>query len=270
MTWYYDWLGDNLESGRAESWYEQVVDDGAARLEESHFWQTLQKSLSMWNTNFQLGHSGYPLFEVAQQPSHIYKKSFQSVLNKSFRWNVLDNNNWPKPPEKAPSTTTYWEDDDPRDPMMWYGPHNWLADFPDIFRARLTTDYFDGVPYLVRQIEEVAKRTTPTGSKTRLQASLEGHYAAHIWVYHELDMNDYDYRDPDTVDVRLELQITTTIQSTISKMLHRVYEDWRVNGRPPDWEWDLHNPAFSVNYLGSALHYLEGMIVVARDNVEAN
>ena len=204
------------------------------------------------------------------RPTHIHKKSFESVLNKSFRLNVLDNKNWPMPPEKAPSTSAYTEEGDPRDPMMWYGPHNWLVDFPDIFRTRLTTDYFDGVPFLVSRIEEMAEQTTVTLPKTRLQASLEGHYAAHLSVYHELDIMDYDYRDPDTVKVRLELQITTTIQSTISKMLHRVYEDWRVNGRPPDWEWDLHNPAFSVNYLGSTLHYLEGMIVVARDNVEAN
>ena len=48
-------------------------------------------------------------------------------------------------------------------------------------------------------------------------------------------------------------------------MLHRVYEKWRLSGTPLNWEWDYRNPAFSVNYLGSTLHYLEGMIVLARD-----
>ena len=71
------------------------------------------------------------------------------------------------------------------------------------------------------------------------------------------------------MQVRLEVQVTTTIQATISEMLHRVYENWRLTGPPPDWEWDHRNPAFSVNYLGSTLHYLEGMIVMARDQGRA-
>ena len=58
--------------------------------------------------------------------------------------------------------------------------------------------------------------------------------------------------------------MTTAIQATISDVLHRVYEEWRLSGPPENWEWDYRDPAFSVNYLGSTLHYLEGMIVLAR------
>ena len=270
VGWYDDWLGDDLESGNAELWYERVTDAGAQELQASGFWQTLQKSLRTWDANFQVEHAGYSLFDAAQQPGQIHKKAFKSVLNKSFRWNVLENSNWPRPPGKSPSTASQSEELDSRDPQQWFGPHNWLADFPDIFRTRLTTNYFDGVRYLAHRIKEVAEQTTAEPPQLRLRASLEGHHAAHLWIYHQLDTHDYDYGDAVSVPARLEVQITTTIQSTISEMLHRVYEDWRVNGRPPDWEWDHRNPAFSVNYLGSTLHYLEGMIVAARDKVGAS
>ena len=190
---------------------------------------------------------------------------FRASLNKSFRWNILENDNWPDPPKKSPKRLSASEERDPHDPQLWYGPHNWLTDFPDIFRTRLTTTYFDGVGYLAERIKELAKQTTEDPPYLRLRASRDGYHAAHLRIYHLLNIFDYDNRDSLRVQVHIEIQVTTAIQATISEMLHRVYQDWRITGPPPDWEWDHNNPAFSVNYLGSTLHYLEGMIVVARD-----
>ena len=263
--WYEEWLGDDLESGKAEKWYELVTDAGIKRLQEAVFWQELQTRLTDWDTNYKANHEGYPLFGPTEQPKEISKKTFRSALNKSFRWNVLNNDNWPDPPEKLPSTAPESEDRDSQDPQLWFGPHNWLTDFPDIFRTRLTTTYFDGVGYLAENIKEIAEQNTLASPCLRLLASDDGYHAAHLWIYHHLDILDYEYRDPVSVPVRLEIQVTTTIQATITEMLHRVYEDWRITGPPPGWQWDQYNPAFSVNYLGSTLHYLEGMIVVARD-----
>ena len=267
IEWYYGRFGDDLGSGSAEQWYEQVTDTGVPTLEGSAFWQELRKDLTDWNARFRAEHQGYYLFEETQQPKHICTKTFESVLNKSFRWNVLENCNWPDPPEKAPSTAPKSQEPDRRDPKWWFGPHNWLTDFPDIFRTRLTTTYFDGVGFLAERVEALAEQTTSDSPCLRLRASHDGHHAAHLWIYHELGTTDYDYSDPVSVRVRLEIQVATTIHTTISEMLHRVYEDWRVTGRPRDWEWEHDNPAFSINYLGSTLHYLEGMIVVARDKV---
>ena len=234
-------------------------------MEASDFWQQLQTSLLAWDASFRAGHEGYPLLVVAQQPQQIEKKLFESVVNKSFRWNVLENSDWPDPPRESPSTASKLGERDSDDPQLWFGPNNWLDDFPDIFRVRLTTTYFDGVGYLAEKVRELAEQTTSATPKLRFLASLDGYHAAHLWVYHELDTFDYETRDPVSVQVRLEVQVTTTIQATISKMLHGVYENWRLIGRPLDWEWDHQSPAFSVNYLGSTLHYLEGMIVTARN-----
>ena len=263
--WYSRWFQRDLEDGSAEHWYEMVTDAGLRRLEDSAFWQQLQANLHTWDSSFTADHEGYSLFGAIQQPQRITKKTFQSALNKSFRWNVLENDNWPKPPTKLPSTAPMAEEQDPSDSRLWYGPNNWLADFSDIFRTRLTTTYFDGVQYLAEKVKELAEQTTPAQPELRLRASHEGYHAAHLGVYHQLSTFDYENRDPISLQVQLEIQVTTTIQATISEMLHRVYEHWRLTGPPPDWEWDHQNPAFSVNYLGSTLHYLEGMIVMARD-----
>ena len=267
IDWYDDEFADDLNSGSAEQWYDQVAAAGKIELEGSAFWTTLQASLHDWNLTFRAEHDDYPLFETPQ-PTQIAKKSFESILNKSFRWNVFDNDNWPNPPTRSPSTAPKSEDPDREDKQCWYGPHNWIDDFPDIFRTRLVAKYFDGVGYFAERVNGLAQQTTPAPPVFGLRASHDGYHAAHLGIYHQLNILDYENSDPVTVRAQLEIQVTTVIQATINEMLHRVYEVWRLNGAPPDWEWDHRNPAFSVNYLGSTLHYLEGMIVMARVKME--
>lgn len=266
--WYYREFGVDLEDGSAERWYDGVTVDGIRELAGSEFWITLPESLHAWNISFKADHEDYSIFDGTLQPNKIENKSFKSALNKSFRWNVLNNDNWPHPPERTPSTAPKSEKPDPEDKQWWFGPHNWLHDFSDIFRTRLITTYFDGIGYLAKKIEELADVITGKPPKLEFLASHHGYHAAHLGIYHQLDILDYENSDPDSVQVQLEIQLTTAIQATISKMLHRVYEDWRLNDAPPGWEWDYRDPAFSVNYLGSTLHYLEGMIVTARVQME--
>ena len=264
--WCQDNLLDDLRPGRtADKWYEITTDHCIAALNRSEFWRQLQTALPDWSVEFSAEHEGYPLLAVDLQPKEIQRKSFRSAINKSFRWNILSNDNWPDPPERSPSTSPEPGETDRYDGSAWYGPKNWLLDFPDIFRTRLTTTYFDGVRYLADKVKNLAEETTSTAPELKYKASLEGYHAAHVLSYHDLDIIDYENGGLVRVQVSLEVQVVTTIQDTIINMLHSVYDNWRLNGTPPDWQWDYRNPAFSVNYLGSTLHYLEGMIVLARD-----
>ena len=263
MDWYNRRFQDDLNDGHAEQWHQQVTVKGVNDLQGSLFWTRLQKELPAWNTMFKAEHDNYDLL-APDQPEDISSKSFRSSVNKAFRWNVLNNDDWGFPPAKRPSSAPSGDDLDPEDVAYWYGPHNWIQEFPDVFRIRLVTMYFDGVRFLAEKVRELAQSTTDRLPELRYIASLDGYHAVHIWVYHTLTVLDYRSRDFVTVEVCLEIQVTTVIQATIVQMLHRVYEDWRVNGAPDSWEWDYENPAFSVNYLGSTLHYLEGMMVMAR------
>ena len=178
IAWYERKFNDDLADGRAEQWYETVTDAGLRRLEESDFWEQLQTSLPAWDSAFTADHEGYSLFGATLQPQRITKKSFESAVNKAFRWNVLENSSWPEPPERVPSTASGSPEHDPDDPQLWFGPNNWLTDFPDIFRTRLTTTYFDGVGYLAEKVKRLAEQTTPVSPVLRLQASHEGYHAA--------------------------------------------------------------------------------------------
>ena len=263
--WYDDQFSDDLYGGFAEQWYNEVTAAGIRKLTISDFWTALQQRLHDWNVSYRADHDDFQLCDEALQPKIIETKSFDSVLNKSLRWNVLDNDKWPNPPERLPSTAPASKRPDKEDKLWWFGPHNWLDDFPDIFRTRLIATYFDGVGYLTDRVKELGEDTTFGSPVPMLRAAIDGYHAVHLRFHHRLEHLDYDNSDSVSTLVPLEIQLTTTIQATIGKMLHRVYEDWRLNGVPAGWQWDHRNPAFSVNYLGSTLHYLEGMIVAARD-----
>ena len=267
---YADWYSDkvliDLHDGGAENWYNIVTAAGCQSLEQSPFWTALRSSFADWNAAFLAEHEGFQLLESSQQPQNVGKKSFRSAVNKSYRRNVRENKRWPRPPEPPPSTAPIaLEDRFDDDPRLWFGPNNWLTDFPDIFRVRLVATYFDGVRFLVDKVENLARQSTSKSPEAEFRASSDGYHAAHVRVYHELETLGFPQRDDIKVDVKLEIQVVTAIHDSISKMLHSVYEDWRLNGPPRDWEWDHESLAFSVNYLGHTLHYLEGMIVNARN-----
>ena len=268
LRWYRDQFSDDLSGGSTAQWYEQVTAAGVNEWSKSDFWQTLKARIEQWNLSFATQHDGYKLFEETPPLDEITTKPFESVLDKSLRWNVLNNDNWDGPPKKLVEKARADEDPDSDDPQWWYGPHNWLQNFPDIFRIRLIPTYMDGVRYLADKLKELANETTQDPPGLRFRHSNDGYHAVHVSLQHKLDIFDHDNSDPDRVTVHLEIQVTTTIQATISRMLHDVYADWRLHEPPLDWAWNYRDSAFSVNYLGSTLHYLEGMIVAARVAME--
>ena len=267
--WYYREFNLDLEDGSAERWYDIVTLYGTRELAKSPFWKALPDSLKEWDTSFVANHDD-SLFHGKPRPDQIQAKPFDAALDKSFRWNVLNNDRWPHPPARKPSTAPNSEEPDREDKRWWFGPHNWLDSFSDIFRTRIIATYFDGIGYLAKGMKALAVITTARPPELEFLASHQGYHAAHLGIYHQLDILDYENSDPVSLWVQLEIQLTTTIQATIGNMLHRVYKDWRLNDVPSGWEWDYKNPAFSVNYLGSTLHYLEGMIVATRDQMENN
>lgn len=60
--WYSDWLGEDLQSGGAERWFDEITNDGVRTLERSEFWRMLQQNLEDWNIAFKLDHSEYSLY----------------------------------------------------------------------------------------------------------------------------------------------------------------------------------------------------------------
>ena len=264
--WYEEKFAEDLFGSKVSNWYQDETDLGRLEFEKTEFWQLMLVNLERWERSFQATNQGYSL--LASRPSEdIAVKPLDSVVDKSYRWNVLDNPDFPDPPStKRRASTAPREGRLDRDEKShWFGPVNWFSDFPDIFRARLLAVYFDGVQFLADNIKDLASRHSSRDPDLEMKASHAGYHAAHIGVFHEMLFRESEYGDRLSVHFQMEVQVITSIQNMIMGMLHDVYAGSRSEKTSSNWEWDLNSPEFSVNYLGNTLHYLEGMIVIARD-----
>ena len=196
--------------------------------------------------------SDYKLFATPEHPT-LLLKPYESLLNKSFRKNVLLNHGWPRPPGGG-----------------WITPANWYEKTNDIVRTTIVVKYLDGVEFLIDRIREIA------GSHSHkfdvdYEAREEGYYAAHCYVTFEVEVPKLNW-DTEILKVRLEIQVTTQLQDVIRKLTHDYYEIRRSQELPntgTKWQWNYSSPEFVPNYLGHILHYVEGMIMEVRTRGKA-
>ena len=268
LDWYQEKFADALDDSKVANWYQDTTDLGKLSWNASEFWKLLPVNLGRWKEEFGLRHQGYPLMATGAL-NDIYVKPLESVINKSYRWNVLDNLDFPNPPvtRRRPSTVPQGQESDREDKAQWYGPGNWFSDFPDIFRTRLVVLYFDGVRFLADELEGLAKRQGSREPDLEVKASHTGYHAIHVGAFHRTDLREYEHGDSAGIDVQLEMQVITFTQNMIMDIIHGVYAGARSSEGASGWEWDSNDPAFSANYLGNTLHYLEGMIVTARNQM---
>lgn len=191
--------------------------------------------------------TGYHL--LREYKPTVLTKPFASFLLKTYRKNVLLNNNWPKEPQDG-----------------WILPSNWYSKIDDIVRTLIEVKYLDGVEFMIEKIRTFCKER---GSECLvfMEAREEGYYAAHLYMRRSFEVPRMTW-DTEKVDVSVELQLTTQLQEVIRKLLHTYYEDVRRRARLREdvkWQWNYKSAEFAANYLGHILHYVEGMIMEVRD-----
>jgi len=244
---YVKWLAGkctSTEIASAESRLRTVGATLAADVESSSLWQQLLGSLRNIEDEY-TSFSDFRLF-VTQETPEIVQKPYESVLEKSFRKNILLNKHWPEPPDGG-----------------WITPANWFERTNDIIRTMMIVKYLDGVEFLVNRIREIADEHSSKFS-VDYEASDEGYYAAHCYPVFELDVPKLDW-DTEKQAIRLEIQVTTQLQDVIRKLTHKYYEQRRAQEIPSrKWQWNYASPEFVPNYLGHILHYVEGMIMDVR------
>lgn len=247
------WLAAHLKadaSTRAENRYQSVTSIMKTEFEKSTFWKSLCQHLNSANDEY-LASTGYQLL-ISTRPPEVFIKPFRSILDKSFRLDVLTNRNWPKePPRKG-----------------WVTPENCYSKINDILRTSFVVKYLDGINFLIEQIKRISAQE---GSGTVLQGvSLEardnGYYAAHIYVVRDFTIPGAKW-DTEQISGTVEIQIRTQLQDAINKLTHKYYEARRVRtySENEGWQWRYDKEEFAANYLGHILHYVEGMIMDIRD-----
>jgi hypothetical protein len=250
--WYSAELG--FDRPRDEPSYDASSAVIRDRLATTEFWGRLSSLLPEFADEYEL-RTTYPLFVLdprgmSDPRPALVVKPFESLLEKTWRKNVLENARWPKAPIGG-----------------WLKPDDWYSKVGDIVRTTIAVKYLDGVADLKSQLEALAS-ASGIACNAELAARHEGYYAGHLDLTFDVELPPAPGEwDTSKVRARAEIQITTQLQEVIRRLLHRQYESDRVRTSPKDWEWDFAGEAFGVNYLGHVLHYLEGKIMDERERL---
>jgi len=215
-------------------------------LGRSKFWQDLVTQLPEYDAQYLSKCSVYLLMSPTQ-PLEAKIKPFDSVLDKSFRKNVLENGGFPQAPD-----------------LGWIFPSNWLLRLNDIVRTSIAVKYLDGVTFLVERVGDLAN-ATGVSAQIDYEAREEGYYAAHVCALLPAEIPNAKW-DTERIEFSLEVQITTQMQEAIRVLTHPFYTQRRSAAPDPrhKWQWDYASDEFRANYLAHTLHHIEGLIMDIR------
>ena len=248
---YKEWLVQELKVdnlGHHETHYKSATPKILSDFKGSAVWVRVTQFLGEIASDY-YARNDYLLFAGGIAAPELEIKPFDSFLLKTYRRNVLNNRNWPDPPQDG-----------------WLTPDNWFSQINDIVRTSFVVKYLDGVEYLASKIQEVCQENA-VGCDLEFRALEEGYYAAHINVVQNCEIPLLTW-ETQKLDIQIEIQITTQLQEVIRKLLHKHYEERRLRGNEEpstNWQWDYKSEEFSTNYLGHILHYIEGMIMDVRE-----
>jgi len=243
---YKRWLAKEhgCECDRVEPYYDSVTSKVKADLEKGPFWASLKHELREFDDQYQ-GLTGFPLL-MGGQDLEIHVKPFESFVLKTFRKNVLNNRRWPGEPDGG-----------------WFIPNACFARINDVLRTLLVVKYMDGVQFMAARLKALCDGKK-IDYRDFFEAREEGYYAAHTYMKQTFEIPKMNW-DTQMVELSIEIQVTTQLQETIRKLLHRYYEEKRGRVDKERWQWDYKSDEFAANYLGHILHYIEGMIVEIRE-----
>jgi len=136
---YRRWLkvqhGVNLADQRAR--YQSLTSAMAAEMYANRFWRDLEQKLGSAERDYFSEHAaGLLTYDRAPE---LELKSFDSLINKTFRLNVLENDRWPSSPRGG-----------------WLTPDRWLEQVKDVVRTTILVRFLDGVPFLLRELTDMA------------------------------------------------------------------------------------------------------------------
>lgn len=230
------------------TYYERVTTSMRRQVVASNLWSAFRERYTGIGEKYYRLSGAHDLFQYSSPPEWEIK-SFDSLVEKSFRMNKLYNPGFPGEP-----------------PGGWIGPENWYERVGDIVRARVVVRYLDGPKHLGATLREIAGELGQDLS-LEFKCREDGYYAAHADIRYTLEIPRRGW-DTRQLNCSCELQITTQLQELVQLLMHkydaarRGREDISEDGMP--WQWRFSDVEFSASYLGHVLHYLEGMIMDVR------
>lgn len=249
IIWLQEYLGIGFDD-RFPEYYVSVCTKIRDNISKSNIWNEIIRNLKELDAQYRRSHNNFPLLAHPNQPLELLIKPYNSMLKKTFRMNVINNNNWPNPPREE----------------GWINPYECFECIDDIIRTSVVVKYLDGVKHLADDISKLASNLS-IGSTVELKAKEEGYYAAHIYVSHVEEIPNIAW-DTRKTEMLFEIQIRTQVQDLIRRLLHTYYSEHRLSKSEQKdiWQWDYKSDEFATSYIGHIIHYIEGKIVEIRDS----
>jgi ppGpp synthetase/RelA/SpoT-type nucleotidyltranferase len=247
--WTKQGLNVDFDSEKSVNLYSTNVNIAQLAIEQHQFFAELHQQLSKWDAAYQKKmHS--PLL-MNREPVKLFKKTYESAVDKSFRRNVLWNAKFPSEPEGG-----------------WITPALLYRIFNDLVRTTIVCRFIDGPEFLVSKLTEFATKLK-LKSKYYSQERDEGYYAYHFYVFIPVNLLDAEFKEF-AHDMEVEIQITTQLQDVLKSLTHKFYEVERLKSekKTSKWKWDYNSNSFKVSYLSHTLHLLEAIILESRNSVK--
>jgi hypothetical protein len=139
---YKNWCGEFLEidfdDDTSRTRYETNLNIAYLTAENHVFFKTLEKKLEEWSEDYERTTDSQLLMSLFN--FKLVKKTYESAVDKSFRINVLWNEDFPKEPKKG-----------------WVTPRNLQSYFNDGVRGYLVCRFIDGPRFIAERLRDYAK-----------------------------------------------------------------------------------------------------------------
>ncbi len=247
-SWFFDQFRLELDV-QPKNNYESQIQKLKKDFENCELWKELNIKLQKdYNDEYRIKNNEHRLVKKEFFPE-LCCKPYDSLINKSFRKNIVENESFPEPPKDG-----------------WVEPNKWFIQIKDLLRTTIIVRYLDGVEFVVNKIRDLAD-TYNFICSVDYEARDVGYYAAHITVAKDFTIQNINETETDIL-FSVEIQVSTELQEAIKQLTHELYEQRRsLTGveKEKKWQWNNQSLEFKSYYLGHILHYLDGMLVEARN-----
>lgn len=246
LEWAKERLGSDFGDPRVKRVYDVNLNTCFNTISRHQFFLQLQTQIEKWDREYQERTNTRLL--MVSSPPELLQKPYESAVDKSFRVNILWNENFPEMPKKG-----------------WVTTENVYYYFNDLIRCAIVCRFIDGPRLLTDELMRFAK---DLGLERRRysQEREEGYYAYHYYVRFPVQLLDSNWSEFES-HLEAEIQVTTQLQDVLRSLTHSFFKENRILPEQDSskWKWDFRSNRFRVGYLSHTLHLLESIILESRD-----
>lgn len=246
LKWMKTEQGCDFEGAECKNRFNTNISAIFGTITSSNIVDKIESKLVEWSNEYE-SETGSTLF-MDKPKLDFRQKTYDSMIDKTFRVNALWNRKFPDSP--------------PND--GWITAENVYHRINDLVRTYLVCKFIDGPKFLTEKLIEFC-HINDTKCKCYSQERDEGYYAYHFYLYFDVSILGPDWIEQ-KVEAMAEIQVTTQLQEVLKDLTHHYFEITRLEPKSYDdkWKWEVASNRFRSAYMCHTLHLLEAIILDLR------